>query len=98
MGKVLAGRKGGDESREIDGPIGAHLAECNNSSRIEFNPRLFYLLPILRNPIHQTLYRAYLSFIGIGDVQTVRAEGMNIPPLATHAVPNGEKAVEALVI
>jgi hypothetical protein len=29
---------------------------------------------------------------------TVRAEGMNIPPLAIHAVPNGEKAVEALVI
>ena len=26
------------------------------------------------------------------------AEGMNIPPLAVHAVPNGEKAVEALVI
>jgi len=25
-------------------------------------------------------------------------EGMNIPPLAIHAVPNGEKAVEALVI
>jgi FMN-dependent NADH-azoreductase len=39
-----------------------------------------------------------LGFIGIDDVQTVRAEGMNIPPLAIHAVPNGEKAVEALVI
>ena len=25
-------------------------------------------------------------------------EGMNMPPLAIHAVPNGEKAVEALVI
>ncbi len=36
--------------------------------------------------------------IGIDDVQTVRVEGMNIPPLAIHAVPNGEKAVEALVI
>ena len=39
-----------------------------------------------------------LGFIGIDDVQTVRAEGMNIPALAIHAVPNGEKAVEALVI
>jgi hypothetical protein len=29
---------------------------------------------------------------------SVRAERMNIPPLATSAVPNGEKAVEALVI
>jgi FMN-dependent NADH-azoreductase len=31
-------------------------------------------------------------------VLTVRAETMNIPPLAIHAVPNGEKALEALVI
>ncbi len=37
--------------------------------------------------------RQILGFIGIDDVQTVRAEGMNIPPLAIHAVPNGEKAV-----
>ena len=42
--------------------------------------------------------RQILGFIGIDDVQTVRAEGMNLPPLAIHAVPNGEKAVEALVI
>jgi FMN-dependent NADH-azoreductase len=42
--------------------------------------------------------RQILGFIGIEDVQTVRAEGMNIPPLAVHAVYNGEKAVEALVI
>jgi FMN-dependent NADH-azoreductase len=42
--------------------------------------------------------RQILGFIGIEDVQTVRAEGMNIPPLAVHAVSNGEKAVEALVI
>ena len=42
--------------------------------------------------------RQILGFIGIDDVQTVRAEGMNIPPLAIHAVPNGEKAVEALII
>jgi FMN-dependent NADH-azoreductase len=42
--------------------------------------------------------RQILGFIGIEDVQTVRAEGMNIPPLAIHAVPDGEKAVEALVI
>jgi FMN-dependent NADH-azoreductase len=39
-----------------------------------------------------------LGFIGIDDVQTVRAEGMNMPALAIHAVPNGEKAVEALAI
>jgi hypothetical protein len=97
MGKVSAGRKGGDESGEIVGPIGAHLTECNKSSRIEFNPRLFYLLPILCNPIHQTLHRAYLSSLELM-IQTVRADGMNIPPLATHAVLNGEKAVEALVI
>jgi FMN-dependent NADH-azoreductase len=42
--------------------------------------------------------RQILGFIGIDDVQTVRAEGMNIPPLAMYAVPNGEKAVESLVI
>jgi FMN-dependent NADH-azoreductase len=42
--------------------------------------------------------RQILGFIGIDDIQTVRAEGMNIPPLAIYAVPNGEKAVEALVI
>ena len=42
--------------------------------------------------------RRILGFIGIDDVQTVRAEGMNIPPLAIHAVSSGEKAVEALVI
>jgi FMN-dependent NADH-azoreductase len=42
--------------------------------------------------------RQILGFIGIDDVQTVRAEGMNIPPLAIHAVPNGEKAVAALAI
>jgi FMN-dependent NADH-azoreductase len=42
--------------------------------------------------------RQILGFIGIDDVQTVRAEGMNIPSLAVYAVPNGEKAVEALVI
>lgn len=42
--------------------------------------------------------RQILGFIGIEDVRTVRAEGINIPPLAIYAVPNGEKAVEALVI
>jgi FMN-dependent NADH-azoreductase len=42
--------------------------------------------------------RQILGFIGIDDVQTVRAEGMNIPSLAIYAVPNGEKAIEALVI
>jgi FMN-dependent NADH-azoreductase len=42
--------------------------------------------------------RQILGFIGIDDIQTVRAEGMNIPALAIYAVPNGEKAVEALLI
>ena len=42
--------------------------------------------------------RQILGFIGIDDIQTVRAEGTNIPALAIHAVPNGERAVEALVI
>lgn len=41
--------------------------------------------------------RLILSFIGITDVQTVRAEGMNIPSLAPSAIPAGEKAIEALV-
>jgi FMN-dependent NADH-azoreductase len=40
--------------------------------------------------------RRILGFIGIDDVQTVRAEGMNIPPLAEQGVPKGEKAVERL--
>jgi hypothetical protein len=39
-----------------------------------------------------------LGFVGIDDFQTVRAEGMNIPPLAIQMVPNGENVVEALVI
>lgn len=42
--------------------------------------------------------RQILGFMGIEDVQTVRAEGMNISQLAIHAVPNGEKAVEALAL
>jgi FMN-dependent NADH-azoreductase len=42
--------------------------------------------------------RQVLGFIGINDVHTVRAEGINIPEIAIHAVSNGEKAVEALVI
>jgi len=35
-----------------------------------------------------------LSFVGIDSVQTMRAEGMNIPPLADSAVPKAERAVE----
>lgn len=42
--------------------------------------------------------RLILSFIGITDVQTVRAEGMNIPTIAPDAIPSGKKAVEALEI
>ena len=42
--------------------------------------------------------RLILGFIGITDVQTVRAEGMNIPPLAPQAIPAGERAIEMLAI
>jgi len=42
--------------------------------------------------------RLILGFIGITDVQTVRAEGMNIPALALHAIPTGERAIETLAI
>jgi FMN-dependent NADH-azoreductase len=42
--------------------------------------------------------RLILSFIGITDVQTVRAQGMNIPALAPDAIPTGKKAVGALAI
>jgi FMN-dependent NADH-azoreductase len=42
--------------------------------------------------------RLILGFIGITDVQTVRAEGMNIPPLAPHAISAGERAIEMLAI
>ena len=37
-----------------------------------------------------------ISSIGIIDVQTVRAEGINIPSLAQSAIPAGERAIEAL--
>lgn len=42
--------------------------------------------------------RLILGFIGITDVQIVRAEGMNIPAIAPHAIPAGARAVETLVI
>jgi len=42
--------------------------------------------------------RLILGFIGITDVQTVRAEGMNIAALAPYAIPAGEKAIETLAI
>jgi FMN-dependent NADH-azoreductase len=42
--------------------------------------------------------RKILSFVGIDSVQTVRAEGMNIPPLADNAVPKAESAVETLAL
>ena len=37
-----------------------------------------------------------LGFIGITDVQTVRAQGMNIPALAPDAAPKAEEAVAEL--
>lgn len=42
--------------------------------------------------------RLILGFIGITDVQTVRAEGINIPDLSEHAVPNGEKSIDSLAL
>ena len=42
--------------------------------------------------------RQILGFIGITDVQTVRAQGMNIPALAPRAIPDGERTIEALVL
>jgi FMN-dependent NADH-azoreductase len=40
--------------------------------------------------------RQILSFIGIVDVQTIRIEGMNIPPLAATAVLKAHQAVGEL--
>ncbi|TXH80434.1 MAG: FMN-dependent NADH-azoreductase [Rhizobium sp.] len=42
--------------------------------------------------------RQILGFIGITDVQTVRAEGMNIPMLAPDAVSKARKAVADLAL
>jgi FMN-dependent NADH-azoreductase len=42
--------------------------------------------------------RQILRFIGIVDVQTVRAEGMNLPQLAADVVPKANKAVERLAL
>ena len=42
--------------------------------------------------------RLILGFIGITDVQTVRAQGMNIPGLSDHAIPDGERSIESHAI
>jgi FMN-dependent NADH-azoreductase len=42
--------------------------------------------------------RLILSFIGITDVQIVRAQGMNIPGLSDNAIPDGERSIESLAI
>ncbi len=42
--------------------------------------------------------RQILGFIGITDVQTVRAQGMNLPALAPRAIPDGEASIAALVL
>lgn len=42
--------------------------------------------------------RLILGFIGIDDVQTVRAQGMNIPGLSDNAIPAGETTIEALAL
>jgi hypothetical protein len=38
------------------------------------------------------------GFIRSDYVQTVRADGMNLPPLTIYVVTYGEKTIEALVI
>lgn len=42
--------------------------------------------------------RQILGFIGIVDVQTIRAEGMNIPDLTMSAVSRANKAIEDLAL
>lgn len=42
--------------------------------------------------------RQILGFIGIVDVQTVRAEGTNVPDLASGAIEKGSKAIAALAL
>lgn len=42
--------------------------------------------------------RQILGFIGIGDVQTVRVEGMNIPALSPHAVQKANHAAAELTL
>lgn len=42
--------------------------------------------------------RHILGFIGIADIQTVRAEGTNLPHLAPNVVPKAKRAVEALAL
>lgn len=42
--------------------------------------------------------RQILGFIGIADVQTVRAEGMNISALVADAVPKANKAIDELIL
>jgi FMN-dependent NADH-azoreductase len=42
--------------------------------------------------------RLILGFIGINDVQTVRAQGMNMPGISDSAIPNGEKTIETLAL
>jgi FMN-dependent NADH-azoreductase len=42
--------------------------------------------------------RQILGFIGIEDVQTARAEGMNIPALAANGVSRGEEAIDHLAL
>jgi FMN-dependent NADH-azoreductase len=42
--------------------------------------------------------RQILKFIGIENVQIVRVEGLNVPPLAASAIPNAEKAINELVL
>jgi FMN-dependent NADH-azoreductase len=42
--------------------------------------------------------RQILKFIGIENVQTVRVEGLNIPPLVAAAISNAERAISELAL
>jgi len=42
--------------------------------------------------------RQILKFIGIENVQTVRVEGLNVPPLVAMAIPNAERAISELTL
>ncbi|RFB81426.1 FMN-dependent NADH-azoreductase [Methylovirgula sp. 4M-Z18] len=42
--------------------------------------------------------RQILGFIGVRDVQTIRAQGTNVPALAIDAVQNGNRAIEQLAL
>ena len=42
--------------------------------------------------------RQILGFIGVTDVQTIRVEGMNIPPLAANALSKANESIDELAL